>query len=75
MAIDVGRTSSISEGELMHGYQYDPAVLALKAAGPRMERRPCACRGIVTAEVNDPMPGVQTHNATTHHLAWRAQRA
>lgn len=63
----------VSEAVLFDAYRNDPAVLRLQAAG-RTERRPCVCRGVVTADPEDPQPGVEEHNATILHEAWRAQR-
>lgn len=59
----------ISESALFRAYGEDPAVLALRRA-----KRPCACKGVVEADPIDPTPGVQEHQKTPQHQAWRAWR-
>lgn len=39
-----------------------------------VETRPCACGGMVHAEPDAPARGVQAHNFTGRHKAWRAAR-
>lgn len=38
------------------------------------ETRPCVCGGPVTANPDAPAYGVQAHNFTGRHKAWRANR-
>ena len=35
-----------------------------------IDGRVCACGGMVWANLEDPRPGVDAHNATVCHLAW-----
>ena len=37
--------------------------------------RPCACGTTVTADPDDPFPGVWEHNATFAHQRWRRGRS
>ena len=34
------------------------------------EARPCACGGVILANVIDPTAGVQAHQATKKHARW-----
>lgn len=67
------RTDVVTEGALFYAYRNDPAVLALQRK-PHTERRPCACRGIVEADPENAADGVERHNATSTHRAWREAR-
>jgi hypothetical protein len=64
----------VSEQSLFWAYRNDPAVLALRVRKNTEWKRPCACRGIVVADPEDPTQGVAEHNATTLHQLWRAER-
>ena len=56
--------------ELFDSYRTDPAVVALR----RSVRRPCACRGVIVADPEDPQPYVDAHNNTIDHRIWRRRR-
>jgi hypothetical protein len=51
----------------LHTYRARPPI-------GTVEDRPCACGGIVTANPEAPAYGVQAHNYTGRHKAWRANR-
>lgn len=53
------------EAELMHGY---------RGARQLLEERPCVCGGTVRANPAAPWRGVQAHNFTGRHKAWRSNR-
>ena len=40
--------------------------------GSTLRTEPCVCGGFVTADPGAPAYGVQAHNYTSRHLAWRA---
>ena len=63
-----GATSHSTEGALFHGYRGGAA----HAMASRLERRPCACGGWVTADPDAPGAGVALHNSIGRHVAWRA---
>lgn len=63
----------ISEQALEYAYRNDPAVLALRRREDATWRRPCACRGVVLADPDDPGPGVRDHQATPIHQLWRGR--
>lgn len=48
-----------------------PTSPASEAVG-RLETRPCACGGTVTADPNAPAKGVAAHQFTGRHKAWRS---
>lgn len=39
----------------------------------RIRREPCACRGEIVANADDPGPDVLRHNQSIHHRAWWAR--
>ena len=56
-----------SEAALFHGYR---AVVVDNG----VETRPCVCGGAVHADPFAPAKGVQAHNFTGRHKAWRQAR-
>lgn len=64
----------VTEQALFYSYRNDPAVLALKVRQDTEWRRPCACRGIVLADPDDPAPGVSEHNVGPAHQLWRRRK-
>ena len=72
--IDQRTRQPVTESALEYAYRNDPAVLALQARKDTEWRRPCACRGIVLADPDAPMQGVQEHNAGPQHQLWRRTR-
>lgn len=49
-------------------------VVEAYCASPGIESRPCVCGGMVQASPLTPARGVQAHNFTGRHKAWRANR-
>lgn len=47
---------------------------AYRGARPPIESLPCSCGGLVHANPFSPATGVQAHNFTGRHKAWRANR-
>jgi hypothetical protein len=65
-----GRASGTgSEAALFHGYSR-----AAETDGVGVEERPCICGGVVHADPAAPARGVQAHNFTARHKAWRSNR-
>lgn len=54
-----------SEDSLFHAY---------RRVDNSVESRPCACGGMVHADPDLPAKGVQAHNYTGRHKAWRSVR-
>jgi hypothetical protein len=62
-ALDAYRTvTGITEDEL------------LRAVASGLVARPCACGGVVVADVTDPTDGMIEHQATDLHRRWREWR-
>lgn len=57
-----------SEAALFHGYR------ATEPVDNGVETRPCVCGGVVHADPFAPARGVQAHNFTGRHKAWRSAR-
>ena len=51
--------SSVTEAEIVAAYRRTS------------EARPCLCGGVVVADRLDPAPGMQEHQASPVHVAWR----
>jgi hypothetical protein len=44
----------------------------LRSLASGQKARPCACGGVVVADVEDPTDGVRDHQSTDRHRRWRA---
>lgn len=44
----------------------------LRAVVSGQQAQPCACGGVVVADVQDPEDGVRDHQTTERHTRWRA---
>lgn len=52
----------------------EDALIWASRNGSTLARCDCICGGIVMADPNAPAYGVQAHNFTSRHRAWRAAR-